>query len=701
MHGPRELTIVRPKPVAATETSTRAAAELDDLYRRHVGDVYRYTYAVLGNHADAEDVTQTTFVNALRALERGETPRAASTWLIAIAQNVVRQRWRQAASRPSEVELVHDVPDVPADDDIELDELVRALQRIPPAQREALVMRELEGRSYNEISELLGLTTSALETLLFRARRSLAEELEALVTCQSAELAISKQLDGRLSRKDRRRLDEHLSECEDCARLAATAKRQRRAFKGLAVLPIPVGLALFKGAPSASAASSLPTIGVGASSSANGGVGGVGAAGVGAGGTATTAGGVAVGGSFVAVAAKVAAVIVAAVIATGAGYKGLQTILDEPAPAPAAKQKGATPPSGSNATRRATGAGATRAEQAPWARRRAAPTSKPTPSPGPAAPAGRAQVAGAHASDGDDASPATGAGPGASRSPAPAKGNGSSGTAPGNGGQADGPSPATGPTGQTSTAPKVAAPKPKPKQPKARNPKAAPKPKPEAAPKPKPAPAPPATSPAPPTGPGASNGSPPEHAGPPADPGKPEDTGKPAEAEDPGKSSGNGPTSGLEQSSGSTPPADAPAPPPSEPTSPAPSSVSTGATNSSFHLGSQHGHNQLPFHVGGQHGRNQLLPFHLGERHDAEREQHRPRLPRRRKRPRQRHGLRHRQRERPGQGQALARRSPRTRAWTWVCPRQGTDPSEASIARHATPGRTPIKREARDAGIGR
>ena len=50
--------------MAATETSARAAAELDELYRRHVGDVYRYTYAVLGNHADAEDVTQTTFVNA-------------------------------------------------------------------------------------------------------------------------------------------------------------------------------------------------------------------------------------------------------------------------------------------------------------------------------------------------------------------------------------------------------------------------------------------------------------------------------------------------------------------------------------------------------------------------------------------------------------------------------------------------------------
>jgi RNA polymerase sigma-70 factor (ECF subfamily) len=157
--------------MAATESSTRAAAALDDLYRHHVGEVYRYTYAVLGNHADAEDVTQTTFVNALRALERGEEPRNASAWLIAIAHNVVRQRWRQAASRPAEVELEHDVPVVEGEEDIEVDELVRALQRIPPSQREALVMRELEGRSYNEIAGLLGLTTAALETLLFRAHR--------------------------------------------------------------------------------------------------------------------------------------------------------------------------------------------------------------------------------------------------------------------------------------------------------------------------------------------------------------------------------------------------------------------------------------------------------------------------------------------------------------------------------------------------
>ncbi len=332
--------------MAATESSTRAMAALDDLYRQHVGDVYRYTYAVLGNHADAEDVTQTTFVNALRALERGETPREPSHWLLAIAHNLVRQRWRQAANRPAMVELVHDVPDeAPEEDDVQLDELVRALQRIPPSQREALVMRELEGRSYNEIAGLLGLTTAALETLLFRARRSLAEEIENLVTCQSAELALSKQSDGRLSRKERKRLDEHLAECPSCTAFAKTQARQRRAFKGLAVLPVPVGLALFRDVPAASAAT-VTHIGS-ASATSTGGVGTAGttAGGGAAGGTATVGGTVAGGSLLGGVAVKIAAVIAIATVAVGAGYKGVTALGDGPSSsdvaAPAIRTAGA------------------------------------------------------------------------------------------------------------------------------------------------------------------------------------------------------------------------------------------------------------------------------------------------------------------------------------------------------------------------
>ena len=295
--------------MATTASGVTAAHELDELYRLHAAEVFRYAYAVLGNRADAEDVTQTTFVNALRALERGEKPRKPTNWLITIAHNLIRQRFRQQQARPLEVELDRDVAVSEEEDDgPSIDELVRALQRIPPTQRQALVLRELEGRSYVEIGELLGVTQSALEALIFRARRSLAEELENLVTCDHAELALSRETDGRLGRKERRRLVAHIDECASCARMAARSMKHRRAFKALAVLPIPFSLTLFKGAPSAAAATSLPTIGAG---TAAGTAAGVGAAGIGA---------------------KLAVGLAAVAVASGAGYEGVKAVQEPSAP---------------------------------------------------------------------------------------------------------------------------------------------------------------------------------------------------------------------------------------------------------------------------------------------------------------------------------------------------------------------------------
>ncbi|HXH88045.1 MAG TPA: sigma-70 family RNA polymerase sigma factor, partial [Gaiellaceae bacterium] len=285
-----------------------------ELYRAHAPVVYRYVYAVLGNPADAEDVTQTTFVNALRALERGEHPRMPENWLITIAHNIVRQRWRQEQSRPREVELDRDVATLEADDDgPSIDDLVRALQRIPESQREALVLREMEGRSYKEIASILSVSLTALETLIFRARRSLAEELENLVTCDRAELALSQQEDRRLGRKERKRLVAHLEECTSCARVAATSMKRRSAFKVLALLPLPVSLTLFKGAPSASAAIGLPTIGAGAAA-------GGGAAAVGTG-----------------LAAKLAIGAAAVAVASGAGYEGVKAVREPATPVRPAK----------------------------------------------------------------------------------------------------------------------------------------------------------------------------------------------------------------------------------------------------------------------------------------------------------------------------------------------------------------------------
>jgi RNA polymerase sigma factor (sigma-70 family) len=227
----------------------RSDRSFERMYKRHVGDVYRYALAVMHNPADAEDVTQTTFLNAYRAfVEKGDRPEKPQNWLIAIAHNVCRQRFRQSARRPSEVAFEDDIADTlveersPSGEDIR-----RALGHLAFNQRAALVMRELEGRSYAEIAQILELSTSAVETLIFRARRALREQLEGSLTCGEAEFAISRQLDGRLSRHERGQLRAHLRECRECAAFARRQRAQRGALKSLALVPVPGSLSSFFG----------------------------------------------------------------------------------------------------------------------------------------------------------------------------------------------------------------------------------------------------------------------------------------------------------------------------------------------------------------------------------------------------------------------------------------------------------------------
>ena len=222
------------------------------LYRRYALDVYRYANAVLRNQADAEDVTQTTFMNAYRALERGERPESPHNWLIAIAHNVCRQRFRAASRRVQEVLIEDDVADhlvQPDDDDAPSPEdIKRALAQLAFNQRAALVMRELEGRSYTEIADLLGVSVSAVETLIFRARRALREQLDASLTCGQAEQLLSRQLDGELAKDDRAQLRAHLRACATCRKLARSQRAHRSALRSLGALPLPSSLAsLFGG----------------------------------------------------------------------------------------------------------------------------------------------------------------------------------------------------------------------------------------------------------------------------------------------------------------------------------------------------------------------------------------------------------------------------------------------------------------------
>ena len=225
------------KPAQAQRPRTDRAFER--LYRRHVHDVYCYALVVLESPDDAEDVTQTTFRNAYRAFTQGERPRSAQNWLIALAHQICRQRFRRLDDHADEAVPDEELPTA--------DDLRRALGHLPFNERAALVMREVENRTYAEIAEILGLSAAEVETLIFRARRALREELEGSLTCHEAERAISRRLDGLLGRTERRHLRAHLHECEDCARFAHSQRAQRAALRSFANVPLPSSLTQFAG----------------------------------------------------------------------------------------------------------------------------------------------------------------------------------------------------------------------------------------------------------------------------------------------------------------------------------------------------------------------------------------------------------------------------------------------------------------------
>ena len=278
------MTPLLAQPRRATERS------FEKLYRRHVHAVYRYALAVLHNEADAEDVTQTTFLNAYRAFQRGERPHRPHNWLIKIAHNVCRQRFRDSSRRPQEVEFDESLaPAASQDTDVPTaDEIRRALGFLAFNQRAALVMRELEGRSYAEIAQVLDLSVGAVETLLFRARRALREQLEGGLTCTDAELTLSRLTERKLSSSERGELRAHLRECRDCAVLERRQRAQRAALKNLGAVPLPASLAgSFFGSGAVGGGAAVSGMGIGA---------------------------------------KIATVLAAGVVATGAGREAVEAV---------------------------------------------------------------------------------------------------------------------------------------------------------------------------------------------------------------------------------------------------------------------------------------------------------------------------------------------------------------------------------------
>ena len=173
----------------ATKTKAQLDAEFSELYRSHLRDVYSYAYYRVGNHHDAEDLTEQTFLQAYRHFERAlreSRGRPLRPWLIRIAHNLAANLYRDRSRRPSApLEDTASLPAVHATEDLaegreELSRVLAAVEALPEDRREALIMRFALGMDNREIARALDRSDGATKVLIHRA----IKQLEGLVNEQ-------------------------------------------------------------------------------------------------------------------------------------------------------------------------------------------------------------------------------------------------------------------------------------------------------------------------------------------------------------------------------------------------------------------------------------------------------------------------------------------------------------------------------------
>jgi RNA polymerase sigma factor (sigma-70 family) len=288
-----------------------------DRYRQRL---FAYTRQMLsGSRQDAEDALQDVFLRAYGALRASDRPVSLRAWLYRVAHNRCIDQLRRPTPAQADV---FDVSRSPLRDPLaeterreDLRRLVEDVQRLPEAQRSALLMREIDGLSYQELADALDVTVPAIKSLLVRARIGLVEAIEARDTACSDirnDLLASFDKGVRASGKARR----HLRDCSGCR---AYRTELRTVQRGLGALspghsgPLSVIAKLF----------------------------GIGGAGGGAavGGGAVAGGGaiVAGGGATAATACKVAALVCSAALVTGAAQEAVRHERVGPAPAAGAR----------------------------------------------------------------------------------------------------------------------------------------------------------------------------------------------------------------------------------------------------------------------------------------------------------------------------------------------------------------------------
>jgi RNA polymerase sigma-70 factor (ECF subfamily) len=161
-------------------------AEFSDLYRAHVRDVYSYAYYRVGDHHDAEDLTEQTFLQAYRHFERAQREsegRPLRPWLIRIAHNLAANLYRDRARKPATpidetatLVALHTTEQLVEGRD-ELSRVLEGVRQLPDDRREALIMRFALGMDNREIARALGRSDGATKVLIHRAIKQLEERV--------------------------------------------------------------------------------------------------------------------------------------------------------------------------------------------------------------------------------------------------------------------------------------------------------------------------------------------------------------------------------------------------------------------------------------------------------------------------------------------------------------------------------------------
>jgi RNA polymerase sigma-70 factor (ECF subfamily) len=172
-------------------------AELDrqfsELYRAHLKDVYSYSYYRVGNHHDAEDLTEQTFLQAYRHFERAlaeSDGRPLRPWLIRIAHNLAANLYRDRSRKPqTPIDDTHGLSTLHTTEDLvegrdELKRILEGVKELPVDRREALIMRFALGMDNREIARAMGRTDGATKVLIHRA----IKQLEGIVQLKEPDL---------------------------------------------------------------------------------------------------------------------------------------------------------------------------------------------------------------------------------------------------------------------------------------------------------------------------------------------------------------------------------------------------------------------------------------------------------------------------------------------------------------------------------